>query len=323
MSQDDPIAPRGQFKDRTIGLILFGLFEILIGGFFLMMIPMVALSALIPQPGGPPMGLRMMIPAMIIYALVAVVFTWLGVGSMLARRWARALMLVISWLWLVTGIVSTAFFLFFMPDMFERMAQQGQMPAEAVVVVKLVVLATLGFIYVILPGVFVLFYQSEHVRATCEFKDPRVRWTDHCPLPVLALVVVFGFSVCSMISMPCYGFVVPVFGTLLTGLPGALVLVAITLVLAYLTWGLYKLRPIAWWVTLALGVLGTASNMVTFSRVGLMELYEKMNMPEQQLKMIQDTGMIEKMNMPWMMAVSAAVFLGYLLYVKRYFAVAS
>ena len=319
MSENAQIAPRGQFKDRTVGLVLFGLLELLIGGFCLLMIPMVALSTMIPQPGGPPMGLRMMIPAMIIYALVAVVFIWLGIGSILARRWARALMLVISWIWLVTGIVSTAFVLFFMPDIFERMAQQGQIPAEAVVVIKLTMLATLGFIYVFLPGIFVLFYQSEHVRATCEFKDPRVRWTDKCPLPVLALVVLFGFSAVSMLSAPSYGCVVPVFGTILTGLPGGLVLLAVTLLLIYLTWGLYKLKKTAWWATLALGVLGTASGMITFSRVGLMEIYEKMNFPEQQLKLMQDTGMIEKMNMSWMMGVSAAVFLGYLLYVRRYF----
>jgi len=319
MSQDAQIASVPRFKDRTIGLVLFGCFELLIGGFFVLMIPMVALSAMVPQPGGPPMGLRMMIPAMVIYALVAVGFIWLGIGSILARRWARALILVISWMWLVAGIFSLAFFLFVMPDVFERMAQQGDIPAQAVMVVKFVALGTVGVICVFLPAVFVLFYQSPHVRATCEFKDPKVRWTDRCPLPVLALVVLFGFSAVSMVSAPSYGCVVPAFGTILTGLPGGLVLLAATLLLVYLARGLYKLRMTAWWVTVGLIVLGTASNVFTFSRIGLMEMYEKMNMPEQQLQLIRETGMIETMNVPAITAISAAVFLGYLLYVRRYF----
>jgi hypothetical protein len=41
-------------------------------------------------------------------------------------------------------------------------------------------------------------------------------------------------------------------------------------------------------------------------------------MPEEQLKVIEDSGMIEKMNMPVMMGVSGVVLLGFLLWVRRY-----
>ena len=60
---------------------------------------------------------------------------------------------------------------------------------------------------------------------------------------------------------------------------------------------------------------------VTFSRTGLMEMYEKMGMPAAQLEMMRKSGMIESMSRwgPWMGMVGGAVWLGYLLYVRRYF----
>jgi len=39
--------------------------------------------------------------SILFYALLAVLFVWLGIGSIMARRWARALVLVSSWFWLV------------------------------------------------------------------------------------------------------------------------------------------------------------------------------------------------------------------------------
>ena len=52
-----------------------------------------------------------------------------------------------------------------------------------------------------------------------------------------------------------------------------------------------------------------------------MEMYEKMHMPAAQLEMMRKSGMIELMSrwMPWMGLVGGAVWLGYLLYVRRWF----
>ena len=52
-----------------------------------------------------------------------------------------------------------------------------------------------------------------------------------------------------------------------------------------------------------------------------MEMYEKMQMPAAQLEIIRKSGMIEAMSgwMPWMASVGGVVWLGYLLYVRRYF----
>jgi hypothetical protein len=77
----------------------------------------------------------------------------------------------------------------------------------------------------------------------------------------------------------------------------------------------------AWWGTLLLGIAGSLNMAVTFSRTNLMEMYEKTGMPADQLEMIRKTGFFESMSHwgPWMSLVSGIGWLGYLLYVRRYF----
>ena len=50
------------------------------------------------------MNVRMMIPGIALYLMLAVAFIWLGVGSIRARRWAWTLTVVLSWMWLIMGV---------------------------------------------------------------------------------------------------------------------------------------------------------------------------------------------------------------------------
>ena len=63
--------------------------------------------------------------------------------------------------------------------------------------------------------------------------------------------------------------------------------------------------------------------VVTFSRTDLMQMYEKMGFPPEQLEMMRKTGIVELMSRwgPWMGLVGGAGWLGYLLYVRRYFVI--
>ena len=124
-----------------------------------------------------------------------------------------------------------------------------------------------------------------------------------------------------MPSLVVYGCVIPLFGVFTSGATGAVVILLITLVLAYLAWGTYRLRVAAWWGTLLLWTAATLNVVVTFSRRNLMEMYEKMGMPADQLEMIRKTGIVESMSDwgPWMALLAGAFWVGYLLYVRRYF----
>jgi hypothetical protein len=325
MSTAQPPTPTSVYPDRSTRLMLLGIVQVLLGCLCgLLAVMMVALSSLGPMAGAPQgqaMHSQMMVPAMVFYLPLAVAFIWLGIGLACARRWAWTLTVLLSWMWLIMGVVGSVMVVFFMGPMMASVAQQGKMPPEALMVMLIFLGAVMGCVYLLLPGVFLALCHGESVRATCQRRDPKIRWTDRCPMPVLALSIMLVLSVVSMSSLVAYGCVMPLFGVLISGAAGAVVILLIALVLAYLAWGTYRLQMAAWWGTLLLGIVGALNAVVTFSRTDLMEMYEKMGMPADQLEMMRKTGLVESMSHwgPWMGLVGGAGALGYLLYVRRYF----
>jgi hypothetical protein len=324
MAEHEEIMQSSDFKDRKTGLVVFGILQIIHGGFFALMVPLMIIGMIASAARGdssaPPINASMMIPGILFYVLVAVWFIWMGIGSIKARRWARALILVSSWLWLICGICGLIFMLLLMPQMYDRMGQSGQMPPEAVVVMKYVMMGFMTVFYVIIPAVLVLFYGSKNVKATCEFRDSQVRWTDKCPLPVLAASLLFGVWAVSMLSLGACGWTVPFFGFIATGIKGAAIALVGMLLYGYVARGLYKLSIKAWWCAVLLAILWPLSTVITFSRVSLLDFYQKMNFSQQQLEIIKQYGMPQTSIMALFFGLWVVGFLGYLLYTKKYFA---
>jgi hypothetical protein len=315
------------YPDRSVRLMIFGIFQILLGCLAgLMGLTMVAVATAGPMlkpPHGPVMNVRMMIPGIVFYFLLAVGFIWMGIGSIRARRWAWTLTVLLSWMGLVMGGVMFAVFVFAAGPMMRAAMeqQQAKMPPQALLVMQIVMAAFTACIYIGLPALFLLFYNWASVRATCQRRNPQICWTDRCPMPVLALTILLGVSVLSMPSCVVYGCVMPLFGMFVSGVSGAVVILLITLILAYLTWGTYRLRMAAWWGTLLLWIVGTANMVVTFAHNDLMKMYEKMGMPAEQMEMMRKMGFADWLSHwgLWLGLVCGAVWLGYLLYVRRYF----
>jgi len=318
--EETPQSP--DFKDRKTGLVVFGILQIIFGGFCALMVPLMIFgmiaSAVLDNRSAAPMRPTMMIPGLLLYVLLAAWFIWMGFGSIKARRWARALVLVSSWLWLISGMGGLIFMLLLMPDMYDQMAESGQMPPGAARIMKYVMTGFMTVFYVIIPGVLVLFYGSKNVKATCEFRDSRVRWTDKCPLPVLALSLMFGFWAVSMLFMGFYGCVIPFFGFILTGLSGAGVVLLAILLFGYIAWGTYRLSINAWWCAVLVIIGWALSTGITFSRVSILDFYEKMNFSEQQLDIIRQYSILEDY-MVLFLGLWVVGLLGYLLYTRRYF----
>ena len=311
-----------EFKDRKAGLVVFGILQIIFGGFIALMVPfmifgMIA-STVLDKSSAAPMRPAMMIPGILLYVLAAVWFIWMGIGSVKARRWARALVLVSSWLWLICGVSGLIFMLLLMPDIYGQMGESGQMPPMVARIMTYVMTGFMAVFYVIIPASLVLFYGSKNVKATCEFRDTKVRWTDKCPLPVLGLSLMFGFWAVSMLFTVCYGCAIPFFGSILTGLSGAGVVLLVTLLAGYVAWGTYRLSINAWWCAVLLIIGWALSAAITFSRVNIMDFYEKMNFPEQQLDAMKQFS-ISQDYMVLFLVLWAAAFMGYLLYTRRYF----
>jgi hypothetical protein len=315
------------FKDRTVWLMVFGGFEVLLGllagGMGLLLLAMQLM--MLTNPAAFPQGAQSMAFAIGFYGVIGVVFIWLGIGSILCRRWARALMLTCSSLGLAIGIVSIISMLLILPQMDLAAAGGGQeMPEGVMTFMMAVMMAFIFGIYIVLPSVFVLFYRSKHVKATCEWKDPKIRWTDKCPLPVLAVSLLCALTTVTMLGVALW---LPVFATpggMLTGLPAGIILAAIGVLFAYLTWGTYKLHPAAWWLalgTIASGFIYGAALVLT-GGLDMLAYYEAAGYPAEQLEMFQAMGIQNMMQSPAMMASAVlwgCLYLGYLVYVKRFF----
>ncbi len=179
------------YKDRKTGLIVFGVLTMGIGAVIGMFIPLMIFGmTMSPRELGSEQMTKALIVAAGFYGLLAVVLIWLGIGSTMVRRWARAVLLIFSWSWLVTGVIGIASMAFILPRVFSSPALHptGHAPVSGSTqsLILGIVLTFYGVILVLLPTVWVCFYQSKNVKATCEARDPVTRWTDHCPLPVLA-----------------------------------------------------------------------------------------------------------------------------------------
>jgi hypothetical protein len=319
MNQPPPVPPAADFKDRYAGLIGFGILVIIIGCLCALLVPLMLLGqAMAANTTGTAPNLRMMLPAVMTYTVMSVVFIWLGIGSTMARRWARALLLILAWAWLVTGVFIVLAMAMFLPNVFAHTPSGGQPAAMAVMMIFMLGFMTVMF--VILPGLLVLFYRSPHVKATCEARDPITRWTDACPLPVLALSLFLAYGAVSMFLMLlCYHGVMPFFGYLVSGLPGGTLMLALIALWVYCAWATYHLNATGWWtVLIAFGVL-IVSTVLTFARIDLMDMYRLMGYSEQQMEQMQQFNYFTSRNMLVFMSIGSLPFLGYLLYVKRYF----
>lgn len=311
------------FKDRKGWLIVFGILQIILGGFCsigtLFMILGFFIAASIDNNANPPMNLSAMIPGVLMYLVFAVWFIWMGVGSIKARRWARALVLTTSWIWLISGIITIIFMVLFMPDMYAQMGKSAQISQNVAFVMKIVMDTFMVVFLFVIPGILVLFYGSKSVKNTCEFRDTTVSWTDKCPLPILGLALLYGYGAFITLFNSFSGTPIPFFGLIISGSLGTVIFLASSALLGFLAWGFYNLKVKAFWTSVALCIFGGVSAVVTFATVRLLDFYSYMNFTPQTMEFMQTYEMPSKLNMALCTALWFAGIIGYIFYTKKYF----
>jgi hypothetical protein len=300
-------------KDRSAGLVIFGAFQILLGLCAVcVVLGMAAVAEMQSRGGAPPMPPASAISNIVIYGLLACYFFAVGVGSIRKRRWARALSLVVSSMWLAVGIVAVGVVTTLLPKLTTIFP-----PSQTTWIVTMM-FVVIGTVYVLLPLVLVLFYRSPHVKATCEARDPVPRWTDRVPLPILALVIAMAFAAASVIITLSYG-IVPLFGVILTGAPAVIVLLAFAGLCAFLAVQLFRMKRSAWWTSVLFVVFGVVNAVVTFSRVDLEKLYEQMGIMTPQVRAMHLADLYRDPMLWIVIGVSWAAALGYLIWTRRFF----
>jgi len=307
--------PKPDFKDRSTGLKLFGILFLILGALCLML-------GLVSLAGGLPPSL------FIAYGSVAVMFLSLGRGSLRARRWCRPLVLILSGAAIVSSLVNLITGIFHGGDLMAMLEENmntmttGQPMPEVFPLMMLVGMGLfLTVVGVLMPlGVF-LFYRSRHVKATCEWQDPVPAWTDACPVPVLALVVLAGmggvlYGTTPFGSKGLFAF----FGQYLIGVPGGIACLLVASVMIYAAWRSYYQDILGWWILLGLFVVMSISYVMTSMTGDIVPAYQAMGYTQE---MIDTAVSIDQHMRGWSLFSSVTygvIGLAFLLWVKPYFA---
>lgn len=321
-SPDLPAASPLPYKDRSTGLMVFGILEVLFGLLCLLLAGLMVFSQAMllqnAQGGVTPRGL---LPAILVYVVMAVAFFWLGIGSMLRRRWARSLLIILGWAWLSLGLLSVPTTVW----MTSRMLSTGKMGTQALPAGALTLIITfqIGFMLlflVVVPVALLVFYHSRHVLETCLRSDPTPRWTDACPLPLLGMACLNTVGSVGLLAMVAAGFgIFPLFGILVTGVPGGILMALTSGFILWIGWSWYRMRMSGWWGMLILTLGSSISSGITFLRVDLIALYRTLGYPQQQIDMIRDQGLASGGFMLWNTAIWQVAMLLYLLWARRFF----
>jgi len=255
-----------------------------------------------------------------LYGFMAAVFVWLGIGSIRAHRWARELLLSLSWIWLLTGICSMVIGILVVPAVVGGTGVDTGIPPEMTMIVMLVIFGLIGSLYVVLPALFVLFYRSPHVAATCRARHPDPQWVDACPRRLLTLMVVWVLFAVSALLMPAYNFFFPFFGIVLTGVFGATLWALVLAVSVALAVGTCRKAPWAWWGGLALTLVFTLSSALVTLRLDLSEIMGLMKLPEDQVAMMDTLPMFDGWVLVFGTVFVWGTFIFYLMTLRHYFA---
>ncbi len=330
MMSAPPLPDAPMYRDRGTGLVIFGVFQIILGLLAALMVPFVALGAFMSRlaPGGS-MRPGQFISGVATYAFLAAALVALGIGSVQMKRWARALTLVTSWYWLIMGALITVLLTAVLPvTMRSALAQAQQntpggpspeMSTGIMAVVLTFIIIFAAFFLVLVPIAFVVFYGRKDVADTVRRSDPNERWTDRTPLPVLGASVALFTGSLYMLLVGLTTPLFPFFGRYLTGIAAASCFVVLAALDLYVAIALFRLQSSGWWIAVLAAPVRLLSMILTYSRADLMQAYSKVGMSDEQLKMLNSSPMFRGHVILWWSLMSLVLFFGYLLWLKRYF----
>ncbi|HEY1921753.1 MAG TPA: hypothetical protein VGG44_03225, partial [Tepidisphaeraceae bacterium] len=305
-------------KWKTGGTV-FGIITIVIGSISGCMGVFIPFTMLLPQAANQKLGA--VITATLLYVGIAVALIWLGAGAVKMRRWVRPIVLIFGLLSIILGV----FFFVSMGLMYSVSAKGSQTnpavlgtPGAPYPVFVAMTMLFFGFLFVAIPGVYVWFYRKPEVKAALEHFDPAPRWTDRCPIPALAIVMVLMcYAVMTLVAIPQA--IMPVFGTVLHG-PFAMVLQLILVVVAIILAKLaFQCRPSGWWGTTGLLILLMIAYAMTSLRSDQPAMYRAAGFDAQQVELMSRMQSSRPFGFLIIQLISTLLMLGYLAYVRKYF----
>ncbi len=272
-----PEIPPTPYKNRRGWLIAFGIFEILMGCFSLLLFGFFIFAfygavasggSFSNGPGGSSMRPVMLALAFVQYGVMAAIFFVGGIGSIRCKNWARVLMLVVSGLWLGFGVMTTGFMAFVLPVTFRQMPTPvAPVILHGMMIVMFIVMIGLG---IVLPSILLLFYSRKNVKATCLARKAAQAESGLHPVPQAGTSLSpRQFWARGRRSARFRGFarssseLTVLFGVALHGTAAALVMLIYAAFGAAAAWYIFHKQFIGWTLALVKTVIWTASTIVS------------------------------------------------------------
>ena len=308
------------FRNRRPGLIIAGVVEIILGFVLAGLLRWVWLSL---KPSGT-IGFRVVHDYSLFYVsalpqmLLAVFFVWIGIGSIFARRWARALSAVATRWWFLAGLAGLAYWLVCSWHLLlTSIRDSTKLNAQLTTIVITLTTVALALVYVAVPGILMLFYNGRQVKKTCEVYDREPHWTDKSPVELIQLIVPFVFAMVWTPMMLLCDFVFPGGRSVITVYHGIACIVLIAALFIFIGIGVRRLHRFARWAAMGLSALLGASWMTAVTHIGIYRLYDIMGYTNQHMTVLRQETAFEGVPMLVIMGASAAAFLLYLVRVRQ------
>ncbi len=187
------------------------------------------------------------------YYIIAALCIPLGYGHLKLRWWTRAAMTTLLVDWLIVGLPLSLIALVML------------VTSKEVSLASLPVVA-LGFIllYPVLPIVLLRFYRSRTAQRAFQAADVPSNWLSDTPEAVKVAVSLMVLVALTLHFPLLFDGFFPLFGRVVFGLPGVLIIDLSIATVVILAWGIARRYYWAWWCAVVfLGIL-TTSSAVTF-----------------------------------------------------------
>jgi hypothetical protein len=201
----------------------------------------------------------------------------IGYGHFSMKKWIVNVSIAFLHFWLITGIpvIGIAFFI---------LAGVKDMSIPVAVIILLICI----LFYFPIPSLLIRFYKNKGNTALSVdkegFNKSRIMQIPDSVLTLIFLLILIILSCYIIIFFNC---IFPVFGSLIQGIPGILIIDIVTAWLIILVCGLSRMQKWSWWGTvITLGML-TISTISTFLNSSYQDILAAMNFPDYEMTILE------------------------------------
>ena len=212
----------------------------------------------------------------IAYYLIAVLFIILGYGHLKLREWARSLSVAVLWAWMVIGAPLTLVLIF----MFSVKSPS----------IILMVIAIL-LVYPIIPLLIIWFYRTKNVLLTFNKNNVNQNYNNmvnKIPIIIKTISVLFIFFIIVFHLHFLFNGFFPLFGKLLSGLNGFILIDIFIFLLGFLIWGLLRLKSWSWYGSIVYLIFLILSTAITLYKQNIKGLLSVMAFAPKEMEIINN-----------------------------------